>query len=146
MTVSKRRRWPVPPPFLRAALAGAYAGVTLQTVLILAMEASGPGWSEIWSLPVVLFWYGLIAVPFVSLGLALFGIPAAQLLHRWRSRPWMAPVAAVSGGLAGKLAYYAVDHLLFFGNYRLWSIEPIDLGLCYGIPAGLAWWWFKHRD
>jgi len=145
MPLSNRLRWPAPPPFLAAALAGAYVGVALQMALILSME-SLPDWSEVWAVPLLLFWYGLFALPFVLLGLALFGIPAARLLHRWRHRPWMGLVAAVSGGLAGKLAYYAVDHLLFFGNYRLWLIEPIDLGLCYGLPTGLAWWWFKRND
>ncbi|MFS2112405.1 hypothetical protein ACCC88_22155 [Sphingomonas sp. Sphisp140] len=145
MPLFNRRRWPAPSPFLSAALTGAYVGIALQMALGLSTE-SLPDWSEIWAVPLVLFLYGLFALPFVSLGLALCGIPAARLLHRWRDRPWMGLVAAVSGALAGKLAYYAVDHLLFFGNYRLWSIEPLDLGLCYGIPTGLAWWWFKRND
>jgi hypothetical protein len=147
MPVPNRSWWPPLPPFLMAALIGAYAGILLQLVLAASFAGLGaPDWSEIWAIPILLFWYGLIALPFVSFGLAIFGIPAARLLHRWRRRPWMGVVAAISGALAGKLLFYGIAQLSFHGSYEFWTLEPVDLGLCYGIPTGLAWWWFKRDE
>ena len=134
------------PAFLSAVLAGAYGGITLQGGLAWSLEPDRFGWPDAGAIALLLAVYGLIALPFVALGLAVFGIPAARLLHRWRDRPWMGLVAAVCGGLAGKLAYHAIDRLLFFGAYRPWAIERADPGLCYGVPAGIAWWWFNRRD
>lgn len=149
MTETNRREaplwWPPLPPFLTAGLIGAYAGIVLQSTIAWWAEWRDFDWSEAWQIPLLLAIYGLFALPFVCLGLAVFGIPAARLLHRWRARPWMGLVAAACGALAGKLAYYVIDHTLFFGVYRFWTIEP-DLGLCYGIPTGLAWWWCKRHD
>ncbi|HWU95971.1 MAG TPA: hypothetical protein VN029_10260 [Sphingomonas sp.] len=128
-----------------AALIGAYVGIILQ--LGLAAWFSGlpvPDWSEALEIPVLIFWYGLIALPFVSFGLAIFGIPAARLLHRWRHRPWMGIVAAISGALAGKLLFYGIAQLSFHGSHEFWAFDPI--GLCYGMPTGLAWWWFKRDE
>lgn len=129
-----------------AALIGAYAGITLQGALAWSFDPHGLSWSEAWAIPLILAVYGLIALPFVAFGLAIFGIPAARLLHRWRDRPWMGAVAAISGALAGKLLFYGIAQLAFLGTYRLWAIEPVDLGLCYGMPTGLAWWWFARDD
>jgi hypothetical protein len=134
------------PAFLSAALTGAYAGIALQCLLAWSSEPDGLDWSDAGAMVPIVAIYGLIALPFVALGLFVFGIPAARLLRRWRDRPWMGLVAAVCGTLAGKLAYHAIDRLLFFGAYRPWTIERVDLGLCYGVPAGLAWWWFNRRD
>ncbi len=134
------------PAFLSAALTGAYAGIALQCLLAWSSEPNGPDWPDAGAMVLMLAIYGLIALPFVALGLLVFGIPAARLFHRWRGRAWMGLVAALCGALAGKLAYHAIDRLLFFGTYRPWAIEHVDLGLCYGVPAGLAWWWFNRRD
>lgn len=49
-------------------------------------------------------------------------------------------VAILWGGVAGKLTYFAIDHLLFFGNHDLRKVELFDMGLLYGVPTGLAWW------
>lgn len=130
------------PRLLRAALMGSFAGITIQ---LLAMATSQPfDWSEIWALPVLLAFYALFALPFVCFGLLLFGMPLARLLHPCRGRLWVGLFAAIAGALGGKLLFLVVDHSLFFGRYQFWEFGWGDLGVFYGVPTGLAYWWV-HR-
>ena len=123
---------------------GAYAGVTLQ--MLAATSEGGFNFSEAWAIPIIILVYGLFALPFVALGLALFSLPATRLLRRSAERWWTGVIAALWGGVAGKLTCYAVDHLPFLGLYRIVELRIFDLGLIYGVPTGLAWWLLCRRQ
>lgn len=115
----------------------------LQSVVTLSR---GPiDMSDLWALPVIILVYGLFALPFVALGLALFGWPATALLRPWAQSRWVGVVAALWSAAAGKLMFYAIDHHLFFGHYTLDEMTFADLGILYGVPTGLAWWWFYRQ-
>lgn len=123
---------------------GAFTGVSLQLMLTAFEEPINP--SEWWALPVLILIYGLIAAPFVALGLALFGLPVSRLLRRQAQKWWIGIVAVVWGAAAGKLTYFAVDHLLFFGNYAPAQISLSDVGLVYALPTAVAWWLLHRRE
>ncbi|GAA0748546.1 MULTISPECIES: hypothetical protein [Sphingomonas] len=129
--------------FLAASLIGAYSGIIMQCALAWSDEPQFK-WSEAWAIPLIVAVYGFLALPFVSLGLLLFGVPAARALHAQRDQWWIGLVAGVVGAVAGKLVFYAIDHLLFFGYYRLWEVGRSDLGILYGVPTGLSWWWLQR--
>lgn len=131
-------------PFLRASLIGAYSGIIMQGALAMSAEPEFD-WSEVWAIPIIVVVYGLIALPFVSLGLFLFGLPARRIFHSQRRHWWIGLVAGIAGGIAGKLVFYAIDQFLFFGLYRLWETGRFDLGVLYGAPTGIAWWWLNRR-
>jgi hypothetical protein len=123
---------------------GAYVGISAQMVVALLVEPVDS--AEIWTIPVLLLVYGMFAVPFVALGLALFGLPLTRLLHRSAQRWWVGLIAAVCGSVAGKIMFYAVDHLLFFGVYDIMEATILDMGVLYGLPTGLAWWALYRRE
>jgi hypothetical protein len=123
---------------------GAYVGITLQMVVTNWVEPVDP--SELWAIPVLLLVYGILAVPFVAIGLALFGLPVTAMLRRKAKDWWMVAVAAIWGSLAGKFMYYAVDHLLFLGHYDILMVSFFDMGVIYGLPTGLAWWALYRRE
>lgn len=128
-----------------SVVTGAYAGIILQILATTLGTTIDP--SEFWGmLPIVVLSYGLFALPFVALGLALFGLPVAGLLRRRARGWWVGVLAVVWGGLAGKLMFYAIDHLMFFGPYDPREVMLIDLGVIYGVPTGLAWWLFCRRS
>ena len=127
-----------------SVLVGAYAGVILN--MLIAMASDGFPWQDLWSVPIIIFFYGLISAPFVAIGLAIFGIPAAHLLDRFSGRWWVGCVAILLGGLAGKILFFAVDHAIFFGYYDIRKIELRDFGILYGAPSGFAWWAFNRRS
>lgn len=129
--------------FWRSTLIGAYGGMILQSFVGLSR---GPiDTSDLWALPVIILVYGLFALPFVALGLAFFGWPATALLRRWAQSWWVGVVAALWGAAAGKLMFYAIDHHLFFGFSALDDVTLTDPGILYGVPTGLAWWWFYRQ-
>lgn len=123
---------------------GAYVGIILQMVGTTWAKPIDP--SELWAVPLILLVYGLFAVPFVALGLGIFGWPVTSLLRGSAQAWWVGAVAALWGGLSGKLMFYAVDHLLFFGFYDLMKVSIRDLGVIYGLPTGLAWWALRRRE
>lgn len=127
-----------------SALIGAYAGVSLQVILTTWGEPIDP--SEIWAIPAIILVYGLLALPFVALGLALFGLPVTRLLRPWAQSWWVGFVAALWGAAAGKILYYAIDHLVFFGFYEFGKVALVDMGIIYGVPTGLAWWLLHRRE
>jgi hypothetical protein len=131
--------------FSLSVIVGAFAGMSLQSALALWAAGESLNPSELWAVPVIVLIYGAIAIPFVAMGLALFGLPATVLLRRWAGRWWMGTVAILWGGISGKLTYFAIDHLLFFGNYDLRKVELFDMGLLYGVPTGLVWWLMLRR-
>ena len=123
---------------------GSYAGITLQ---MLITNWTGPiDLSELWVIPVLLLVYGLLAIPFVAMGLALFGLPATAMLRQRAQEWWVGALAAVWGCLAGKLMFYAVDHFLFYGLYDILKVSIFDMGVIYGLPTGLAWWALHRRE
>lgn len=123
---------------------GAYGGAILQ---IIAASWGGPiDLSELWLAPVLVLVYGMLAVPFVAFGLVLFGLTVSAVIHRWAQDWWVGPFAALWGGVAGKLMFYGIDHLMFFGYYDLLQISLSDMGIFYGVPTGIAWWVLRRRE
>ena len=127
-----------------SVLVGAFGGITLQSLVALADQP--PPMSEWWAIPVIIVGYGLLAIPFVALGLAIFGLPVTRLLRSEAQSWWLGIVAAVWGAVAGKLMFYAIDHLIFMGFYDFREVALTDLGILYGVPTGLAWWAFYRRE
>lgn len=123
---------------------GAFVGVTLQIAITAWREPIEK--SELWAVPVLILTYGLFAVPFVALGLAIFGLPATSLLRRYAQDWWVGLVAAVWGAAAGKMMYFLIDHLIFFGFYDFSEVARLDVGVLYGLPTGLAWWLSYRRE
>lgn len=130
--------------FWPSVFIGAYGGVILQMLATLRGGAVDP--SELWVIPVLLLFYGLLTVPFVALGLSFFGLPVTGAIRRWAQSWWVGPLAVLWGGLAGKLMFYGIDHLMFFGQYSISEIGFSDMGLFYGVPTGLAWWVLHRRE
>ena len=129
--------------FWLSVLIGAYAGLILQFLLASRGQPVDP--SELWVLPFGLAIYGLLAIPFVASGLIVFGLPLTPLLKKHARRWWVGLIAVIWGALAGKLHFYAIDHLLFFGYYEFAKIEILDMGVIYGVPTGIAWWLLYRR-
>jgi hypothetical protein len=130
--------------FWASVFIGAYAGVSLQMAITFWGEPVDP--AERWTIPVLLIGYGLFAVPFVALGLALLGLPVARSLGRLPHHWWVGVIAALWSCVAGKLMFYAIDHLLFFGLYDITQVSLLDMGVIYGLPTGLAWWALHRRQ
>ncbi|MCP5395929.1 MAG: hypothetical protein H6918_04210 [Sphingomonadaceae bacterium] len=129
--------------FFLSAIIGAYAGVSLQLVATFWREPMPT--SEFWVIPILILGYGTFALPFVILGLAIFGLPAGYLLRNKAQQWWVGGVAFVWGALAGKLMFYVIDHLLFFGLYDLDEVSINDMGVTWGVPTALAWWVLHRR-
>ena len=126
-----------------SAIIGAYAGVALHIALAAWREPFPV--SEWRFVPLLAVFYGLLALPFVALGLAVFGLPATALLRPRANDWWVGLIAASWGTMAGKLTFFAIDHLLFFGLYDIGKVAFFDLGVIYGAPTGLAWWALFRR-
>ncbi|MBP0494517.1 hypothetical protein [Roseomonas indoligenes] len=127
--------------FWLSSMAGAYAGITVQSLF----KMGGVPLSELWTVPVIILGYGTLSIPFVALGLLVFGLPATPLLRRHAGRWWVGVVAVLWGALAGRLVFYAIDHGLFSGNYRFSTVRFSDMGIIYGVPTALAWWLLQRR-
>lgn len=131
--------------FILSVLVGAFAGITLQ-VLIALLQSGSMSVSDLWEIPVFIVMFGLFAAPFVGIGLAIFGLPAAWLLRANAKSWWLCIVAVIWGAVAGKLLFYAIDHLIFLGLYRLGEVAMVDLGVLYGVPTALAYWVLQRRE
>jgi len=95
---------------------------------------------------VILFWATLASLPYVGLGLALFGLPATWLLRRYILKPWFGLIAAAWGGVAGSISYYWYDYASYGGTNELAELTGIqDIGPLYGVPTGVAWWLLCRR-
>lgn len=57
----------------------------------------------------------------------------------------MPVLAFLAGGLAGRVMYHLVDHVVFFGFDELWSWRLADYGLLIGAPTGLIWFFRARR-
>nr|WP_315049705.1 hypothetical protein [uncultured Brevundimonas sp.] len=95
--------------------------------------------------PLLLLAVSAVALPFVAAGLIVFGLPATLALRRHAMAPWIALVAALWGAIAGKIVFALINNLLFFGlnNPPVFSLN--DIGVFYGAPTGVAWWWLQSR-
>ncbi|MCW2366352.1 hypothetical protein M2341_001799 [Sphingobium sp. B7D2B] len=129
-----------------SVLVGAFAGMSLQSLVLLLLQPALISFSELWAIPVILFGYGLFAVPFVALGLLIFGLPATWLFSYKAGSWWLCIVAVIWGAVAGKLTFYAIDQLIFLGFYRLGELAWVDLGVLYGVPTALAWWALQRGE
>jgi len=128
---------------VKSALVGSFGGIMIQLLLT---ARSGPlSWDDIESLPFILLFYGLFALPFVAIALVVFGLPAAALFGRWSDKLLVAAAAVVLGAISGKLFFDVMDHLLFSGSEPLGTVRYGDPGISFGVPTGLAWWYFKGR-
>jgi len=129
--------------FLQAVLIGACSGPTL--MLIPAFWHRGIVLSEAWRMLLVIPMIGLIAVPFVAIGLALFGLPLTWLLRKQAQKRWVGALAAGWSAFSGMLLFYAIDRLLLDfgqpGDVRFGSV-----GAIFGLPTGLAWWLLERRE
>lgn len=127
-----------------SVLIGAYVGVTLQMIATTWGEPIER--SELWVVPVLILIYGFFALPFVAVGLALFGLPLTGLLRRRAQDWWVGVLAAVCGAVAGKLMFFAIDSVIFLGLYDISKMTLLDMGVIYGVPTGLAWWVLYRRE
>ncbi len=96
-------------------------------------------------IPVLIGAYGVLTLPFVAVGLALFGLALAGLLRADARHGWIGIVAIVGGAICGRLFFYAIDHLLFFGLNRIDRIEHLDLGILYGVSTAIPLWLLQRR-
>jgi hypothetical protein len=120
-----------------SALLGSLAGATITAFAVFGLEAKA--W--LGALTVV-FLVTILALPFVALGLAIFGLPAMMLLSRSAHRWWVGALAIVWGAGAGKLMFLGLDSLLKFNGWFLGVSEP---GIAFGVPTALASWVFMRR-
>ncbi|WP_458093506.1 hypothetical protein [Roseomonas sp. WA12] len=127
--------------FWLSSMAGAYAGITVQSLF----KMGGVPFAELWIIPALILGYGTLSIPFVALGLLVFGLPLTPLLRRYADRWWVGVLALLWGALAGRIVFYAIDHGLFSGHYRLGSLRVFDMGIIYGVPTALAWWLLQCR-
>ena len=74
-----------------SVLIGSYVGIILQMIVTTWGEPIDR--SELWALPVLILIYGLLALPFVALGLAVFGLPVTRLLRR-KAQDWRVGILA----------------------------------------------------
>lgn len=130
--------------FWRSAFTGALFGTVLQ--ILLAVWGEPVDKLELWGLPLIILAYSLFAVPFVALGLAVFALPVTPLLRGYEREWWVLILAATLGGAAGKAMFFAIDHVMFFGYYDISKIDLHDIGVIFGTPTGLAWWFFYRRE
>lgn len=127
-----------------SVLIGAFGGISLH-LLVTALDAPIDV-SELWAVPVLILVYGLFALPFVAVGLALFGLPVTALLRGRAQAWWVGLIAALWGTVAGKLMFYVIDSVLFFGSYKFLHISLTDLGIIFGVPTASAWWLLHCRE
>lgn len=130
--------------FWRSAITGAFFGTVLQ--ILLAVWGEPVDKSEWWGLPLIILAYSLFAVPFVALGLAVFALPVTRMFRGYEREWWIIILAVTWGGAAGKVMFFAIDHIMFFGYYDIYKIELHDIGVIFGTPTGLSWWFFYRRE
>ena len=131
--------------FLLSVAVGSFSGVALGLVLAsLAYPAQAA--QELWAIPLLVLVYGGLAFPFVTIGLAIFGLPMTALLREHWDKPWAGIVALLWGAVAGKMMWLAVDSLLFLGVYKITNISADDPGVLYGVPTAIAWWLLRRKE
>lgn len=125
--------------FGSSALLGSVAGA------IITAAASGlPNTSAEWiGALIIVILVTLFALPFVAVGLAIFGLPAMMLLSANARRWWVGVLAVGWGAIAGKLMFSGVDRMLRFNGWFLGVSEP---GIVFGVPTALAGWLMMRRQ
>ncbi len=89
--------------------------------------------------------YGIFALPFVGLGILLFGVPIRTAIGAQIREKWGAAIALLWGGIAGKLTFFAMQELLFSGGGMLLHASWNDFGIIFGTVSGAAYWYFARR-
>ncbi len=117
-----------------------FTGALVGTALLTLQAVDRDSLSELWALPLIIVASSLFALPFVALGLAVFGLPVTALLKSKSDEWWVGAIAALWGGLSGKLM------LWLMGSYNIAADSVVDIGSIYGLPTGLAWWSFYRRQ
>ena len=127
--------------FLLSVMIGAFCGVLLILLWDEPLRAEFlPGFL------IILFWASLFSLPYVGIGLALFGLPVTWVLKRYVVQLWFGLVAATWGGLAGAITYSWYDYIRWGGTNELAEITGFhNAGPVYGVPTGLAWWLLYRR-
>jgi len=127
-------------PFL-ASVVGSYSGTILQLIITLPSDPV-PDWllSELWAVPIIVGAYGLLSMPFVAIGLAVFGLAPVRALKTYEDRVWIGPAAVVYGYGSAKLLYWGVDQQLLFQQYCLTDLKLEDPAVFFGVPTATIWW------
>lgn len=81
--------------------------------------------------------YGSFGLPFVTVGLTIFGIPAASIFKGCADKWWVTVIAILSGAFFGRLMYLAV--CLYFGASFALNSPELDLGTIFGVSSAVAW-------
>lgn len=129
--------------FWLSALTGAYLGISI--LLVSTALSSPPNLAELWVAPILVAAYGTFALPFVALGLAMFGLPITYLLKNWAQEWWTLIVAIIWAAVAGRILMFSIDHLLFFGHYNFEQFSLDDPALFFSVPAAVTWWTLYRR-
>ncbi|WP_338663633.1 hypothetical protein VQH23_00390 [Pararoseomonas sp. SCSIO 73927] len=127
-----------------AALIGAYGGTLLHTLWSLLRPGTPAEAQDLLLLPPVVLGLGSLALPFVLVGLLVFGLPLLPALRPNAHRPWVGVVAVLWGAAAGKLLFAAAEVLMMSRDFDPLRLGSPDMGLCYGASAALAWWWLER--
>lgn len=138
---------PVGNSYLKSVAVGSFGGICLQLLISVWLDPPPiENAFEFLLLPYLIFTYGLVAMPFVAIGLGVFGIPARRLLHRKANSWWLGWLALALGAIAGKLIFYGIDHTIFSGSYSLLALDPLDIGPIYGTVTAVAFWHYSKRE
>lgn len=120
-------------PFGLAVLLGSVAGATIVAASIFGLPDSGEWIGAVLVTALV----ALMALPFVALGLGIFGVPLTTLLDRRAYRWWGGTIAVLLGAIVGKLMFLVMDTLFRFNGWFPGVSEP---GIAFGAPTAFAWW------
>ena len=132
--------------FCASVAIGTFAGnVLLGVSANFSDETQALGLYDLWTLLWVSLVFGVYLFPFVAIGLTLFGLPVTRFFRRRARSWWIGPLVVLWAAVAGKLMFYAIDHLLLTRSYSLFSISPYDAGVVYSVPTGIAWWLLQRR-
>ena len=127
--------------FLLSATAGAFCSVSL-----IVLSWGEPVTGETLSFyGVALFWGTLLSLPYVIVGLALFGLPVTWWLHRHARKLWFGVFAAGWGAVAGSATYNWFNRGRSGEDELGWLAGIEHLGAVYGVTTGLAWWLIYRR-
>jgi|GEM_PF-1141630 len=139
---------PVPSPFsalAKAALVGAYAGTACELAAIFAIDfPGGAPLTEAWAIPILVLAYGTFAIPFTALGLCLFGLPLGKALRPLLRYRWSFAFAVVCGALSGQVFLWLFIGLRW-GRLSVTDFPDAVIGAAWGLPTGLAYWYFERR-
>ena len=127
--------------FILSVVAGAFCSVS---VIVLSWGEPITG-ESLSFYGVALFWGTLLSLPYVGVGLTLFGLPVTWWLHRYVRKPWFGLLAAGWGGVAGSVTYHWFNRGRSGEDELGWIAGIQYIGALYGVITGLAWWLIYRR-